>query len=384
MSATDVHAAAVALAPELRRRADEIESLRHLPADLSARLAAGGFYRMWAPATTGGLELPPVPGLEALEVLARADGSAAWCAFIGATSAVVLAYLNVAAAREIAREPDVLLAGVFAPRGTAEAGRDGYRVRGRWAWGSGIHNAHWVMGGCQRVVGGEVERSPAGMPVPWMVIVPKADVELLDTWYVTGLSGTGSTDFAMHDVLVPAERAVSLVVQRPAPRPLYAFSPFTFLAMGIAAVAMGLARAAIDEVVGLARDKRPEGASRALAERSATQADVASAEALLRSARAFFYETVERLWRSAQAMVPIPTAQRRDVRLATTHAVRTSARAVDLMYDVAGGTSVYRRSPLSRIFRDVHVTTQHLMVGPGTLELAGRLLLGLETDTTLL
>lgn len=384
MSAVDMVAAAAALAPELRRRADEIEQLRHLPADLSTRLAGAGFYRMWAPAPTGGLELPPVPGLEALETLARADGSAAWCAFIGATSAVVLAYLDEAVAREIAGGPETLLAGVFAPRGTAEETSAGYRVRGRWAWGSGIHNAHWVMGGCQRVVGGQVERSAGGAPVPWMMIVPAVDVELLDTWHVTGLSGTGSTDFAVHDVLVPAERAVSLVLQRPLPRPLYAFSPFTFLAMGIAAVAMGLARAAIDEVVGLAREKRPEGGTRVLAERSAAQADVASAEALLRSGRAFFYETVERLWRSAQAMVPIPTEQRRDVRLATTHAVRSSARAVDLMYEVAGGTAVYRRSPLSRIFRDVHVTTQHLMVGPGTLELTGRLLLGLETDTTLL
>jgi alkylation response protein AidB-like acyl-CoA dehydrogenase len=384
MSTVDVHAAAVAVAAELRSRADEIESLRRLPPDLSARLAADGFYRMWSPTTVGGLELPPVPGLEALEVLARADGSAAWCAFIGATSAVVLAYLDPAVAREIAREPETLLAGVFAPRGTAEACDGGYRVRGRWAWGSGIHNADWVMGGCQRVVGGAVERSVTGAPVPWMMIVPKADVEVLDTWYAGGLAGTGSTDFAMHDVRVPAGRAVSLVVQRPVPRPLYAFSPFTFLAMGIAAVAMGLARAAIDEVVGLARAKHPEGSVRSLAERSAAQADVASAEALLRSARAFFYETVECLWRSAQAMVPIPLAQRRDVRLATTHAVRASARAVDLMYDVAGGTSVYRRSPLSRIFRDVHVTTQHVMVGPGTLELAGRLLFGLETDTTLL
>jgi alkylation response protein AidB-like acyl-CoA dehydrogenase len=83
-------------------------------------------------------------------------------------------------------------------------------------------------------------------------------------------------------------------------------------------------------------------------------------------------------------MAPVTLAQRRDARLATTHAVRAAAEAVDLMYDLAGGTAVYRRSPLSRIFRDIHVATQHVMVSPSTLELTGRLLLGVPTDTTLL
>jgi alkylation response protein AidB-like acyl-CoA dehydrogenase len=380
----DVLIAARALGPEIRLRGDEIESLRHLPPDLARRLGEARLYDMWAPATVGGLELPLADGLESLEALAQADGSTAWCAFIGATSAVALAYLDESAAREIASRPGTLLAGVYAPRGTAEAVDEGYRVTGRWSWGSGIHNADWVMAGCQRVVGGEVERVPNGPPVPWMMIAPKADVDLLDTWHVSGLCGTGSTDFVMHDVVVPARRAVSLIAQRPIARPLYVFSPFTFLATGIAAVTMGLARAAIDEVVALARDKRPEGSGRSLAERSTAQADVARAEALLRSGRAFFYGTIASLWETAQAMAPVTLAQRRDVRLATTHAVRASAEAVDLMYHLAGGTAVYRRSPLSRIFRDIHVATQHVMVSPSTLELTGRLLLGVPTDTTLL
>jgi alkylation response protein AidB-like acyl-CoA dehydrogenase len=103
---------------------------------------------------------------------------------------------------------------------------------------------------------------------------------------------------------------------------------------------------------------------------------------MLRSARAFYYESIERAWESAQARGRIELEHRRDVRLATTHATRTCAQAVDLMYDLGGGTSVYRHSPLQRIFRDVHVATQHMMVSPATLELTGRLLLGLDTDSS--
>jgi alkylation response protein AidB-like acyl-CoA dehydrogenase len=260
----------------------------------------------------------------------------------------------------------------------------GFQVSGRWAWGSGSENADWVMGGCQVIRDGEVERAKSGAPRSRMMIAPADQIEFLDTWHVTGLCGTGSTDFAMNDVFVPQRRAAGLGIDGPLARPLYAFPQFGLLALGIAAVAMGLARAAIDELVSVAGAKTPQGSSRPLALRSAAQSDVSKAEALLRSARALYYETIGSAWETARADGVIGTEQRRDLRLATTHATRASAAAVDLMYELGGGTSVYRRSPLQRIFRDVHVATQHMMVGPSTLELTGRLFLGVGTDTSLL
>jgi alkylation response protein AidB-like acyl-CoA dehydrogenase len=224
----------------------------------------------------------------------------------------------------------------------------------------------------------------SGAPRSRMMIAPADEIEFLDTWHVSGLCGTGSTDFAMHDLLVPERRAAGLGVDGPLERPLYAFPQFGLLAMGIAAVAMGLARAAIDELVQIAGARTPQGSSRPLAQRPAAQSDVSQAEALLRSARAFYYESIERAWEMAGERMAIDNEQRRDVRLATTHATRASAAAVDLMYHLGGGASVYRESPLQRIFRDVHVATQHMMVSPATLELTGRLFLGLETDTALL
>ena len=380
--AVDTVAAARAMRGELRGRGDEIERARRIPADLSAGFARAGFYRMCVPQVYGGLELPPADTMYTIETLAQADGSSAWCVFIGATSGTVLALLPPESARAIFHGPEILLGGVFAPRGKAVAAPGGFRVNGRWQWGSGTQNAHWVMGGCEVIRDGKPELLHNGTPRSRMMIAPASEVEFFDTWYVSGLCGTGSTDFAMNDLFVPDARAVGIGVDGPLERPLYAFPQFGLLAMGIAAVALGLARAAIDALVEIAGGKTPQGSARPLAARPAAQSDMSRAEALLRSARAFYYEAIERAWDSASARGRIEVEHRRDVRLATTHATRTCAKVVDLMYDLGGGTSVYHRSPLQRIFRDVHVATQHMMVSPATMELTGRLLLGLETDTS--
>jgi len=376
----DTVSAARAMSGELRGRSDEIERTRRIPADLSAGFARAGFYRMCVPEVYGGLELPPADTMYTIETLAQADGSAAWVVFIGATSGSVLALLPPDSARAIFHKPEVMLGGVFAPRGKAVAETGGFRVNGRWQWGSGTQNADWVMGGCEVIRDGKPELLPNGTPRSRMMVAPASEIEFFDTWYVSGLCGTGSTDFAMNNLFVPDSRAVGLGVDGPLERPLYAFPQFGLLAMGIAAVALGLARAAIDALVEIAGGKTPQGSARPLASRASAQSDVSRAEALLRSARAFYYEAIEQAWESACARGRIEADHRRDVRLATTHATRACAEAVDLMYDLGGGTSVYHRSPLQRIFRDVHVATQHMMVSPATLELTGRLLLGLETD----
>lgn len=377
---SEIVARAEALIPILQKRAEEIEATRHLPADLSDEFGRAGFYRLCVPEVYGGLEAPPMETMRAVEALARGDGSAAWCVFIGATSGTVLASLPEQAAREIFAKPETLLCGVFAPRGTATAEEKGYRVAGQWAWGSGTENADWILAGCRVIRDGEVACFPNGVPRPAAMMLTRDQVELLDTWHVSGLCGTGSTDFRVEDAFVPERRAGGIGGQRRLERPLYAFPQFGLLSMGIAAVSLGLARAAIDELVALADAKTPSMSTRTLAQRPSTQSEVARAEALRRSARAFYYEAIEEAWEAAQRGEGLPVEQRRDIRLATTHATHTAARAVDLMYHLAGGSSVYRSSPLQRIFRDVHVATQHMMVSTGTLELTGRLLLGLETD----
>jgi alkylation response protein AidB-like acyl-CoA dehydrogenase len=370
------------LAPRIRARADEIEAARKLPADLHRELAAAGFYRGWAPRECGGLELPVWPVAELFEALAQADGSVAWCTFIACTSATALATLPEDTARAVFSPPEsTLLSGVFAPLGSAELEGDSFRVNGRWPFGSGTQNADWVLAGCRLLRDGAPITRASGAPRTHMVLVPAREVEFLDTWHVSGLCGTGSTDFALRDVRVPAERVVGYLRERPPDRPLFRFPNFTLLALGIGMVGLGLARAALDELIALAGAKKPTGSTRSLAERAAVQSAVAECEAELRAARAFLRDAVAAAWARAESGEPVPVDGRRDLRLATTHAARASARIALRMYDLGGASSIYKRSPLQRIFRDAHVATQHLMVAPPTFELTGRMFLGLPTDT---
>lgn len=377
--------AARRLAPRLRASAERTEQERRLPDDLVAALAGAGIFRMCVPRALGGSEVDPATLVETLETLAVGDGSAAWSAMIGATSGVVSAYLPDETATEIYGDAASITGGVFAPLGRATVVPGGYRVTGRWAFASGCEHCGWLMGGCVVLADGKPRLLPSGAPDTHLLLFPAREIEVIDTWTVAGLRGTGSHDLTVGDLFVPAARGVSVFTQPPRHGgPLYVFPLFGLLALGIAAVALGLARGAIDELRRLAAGKTPSGSRRLLAERAVVQMQFAEAEATLRAARAFLFDAVGTAWETATGTGAISVEQRALVRLAATNAALGAARVVDLMYNAGGGTSIYASSPLQRQFRDVHVLTQHVMVSPSTLELTGRLLLGVDTDTAML
>jgi len=367
-----------ALAPDIQAEADRIERDRRLPLALVRTLARAGVFRLCVPRALGGEEADPATLIAVLEELAHADGSTGWCAMIGATSGLVSAYLPDAEARAIyGTSPDVVTGGVFAPTGSAVRENAHYRVSGRWRFASGCQHCDWLMGGC--LVHDD------GPPRARMVLFPATDAEIIDTWTVSGLRGTGSHDIAVRELRVPTSRSVSITHDRPlAPGALYAFPLFGLLALGIAAVALGIARRALDEILTLAGAKTPTGGRRTLAERSTVQAQLAEAVATLGGGRALVRAVAEECWTAARADGVIDVPLRARLRLAATHATTAAARVVDVAYTVGGGTAVYADSPLQRAFRDVHVVTQHMMVAPATWELCGRVLLGLDTDTTTL
>ncbi|MGI9596366.1 MAG: acyl-CoA dehydrogenase family protein, partial [Acidimicrobiales bacterium] len=239
----------------------------------------------------------------------------------------------------------------------------------------------WIGGGVLVVDDdGEPATLPDGGRAPF-VYFRRDEVELLDTWHVAGLEGTGSTDYVVDEVTVPAGRWVSLTGQESIiDSPLYRFSLLGALAVGVASVTLGLATRAVDELIALGT-KVPDASRRTLAERATVQAELAQADANVRSARAFIAQTVADCWTSASAG-RIEDEQRRLLRLAANNAVERSAAAVDLCYRAAGGTAVYRTSPLQRIFRDTHVATQHAMTAPRMMEPLGRMLFGLPTNTS--
>jgi indole-3-acetate monooxygenase len=372
-------AAAVDLAPRIRALADAAERDRRLPGDLVRAFTDAGFFHLCVPRALGGREADPATLVRVIETLAAADGAAAWCAMIGATSGVASAYLRDDAAREIYGAPGSITGGAFAPLGRAIVVDGGYRVTGRWPFASGCEHCTWLMGGSVVVENG------TPLPDARLILFPAGDARIIDTWTVAGLRGTGSHDIAVEDLFVPAARSFSLVTDRPTRTgALYAFPVFGLLALGIAAVTLGIGRAAIDELVRLAGVKTPSGSRRRLAERAVVQAAVAEAEAVLGAARALVFEAVASASAAAEAAGTIDVCLRARLRLAATHAAIAAARAVDLMYNAAGGTAVYATSPLQRHFRDVHAATQHVMIAPATLELVGRVFLGLDADTAML
>lgn len=374
-----------ALTEEIGARASEAEEARRLPADLAKKLAETGAFRLLVPSYLGGLESNSMTALRAIEKVARADSSTGWCVMIASTTAVTAAYLPEEIAKPIYGDPMAITGGVFAPKGRAVLEGENYRIDGHWNWASGSTHCNWLMGGCVIMEEGKPKLLPNGLPDARMMIFPADEVELPDTWFVVGQSGTGSGDMIARDVLVPKARSVSLMVDKPqSDSPLYLFPVFGYLALGICAVALGNARGAMDDFMELAHVKTPQGSTKVLAGKSQVQVEVSKAEALLSSARAFVFDEVEKAWEKASSDGEMTLETRAKLRLAATHAVRTSADVTRMLYDLGGASSVFLASPLQRRFRDAHVATAHMMVAPATLELTGRVLLGLDTDSTFL
>lgn len=362
------------IALSARDLAPEIDRERRLPPELVTRLNEAGMLRATMPREVDALELSPPTALRCAEAIARGDAATGWCVSIAITSALLVAYLPDAARDEMFGGGRGVAAGVWAPRGKAESVDGGVVVSGRWPFCSGITHADILFAGC---FVGESR-------VPSVVALPKEDLQVLDNWHTLGLRGTGSHDTVAEKVFVPADRVFSVFDGPTVNRPLYRFPVFGFFALSVAAAALGNARAAIDDLVELAGGKKGLGSTRTLAERPATQSAVAAAESALAAARALYYEATENAWQASQEPDPVAIALRNRLRLAATHAARTSADVVRTMYDLAGGTAIYDTSPLQRRFRDAFTATAHFQVNEASRELPGRLLLDQHADTSML
>ena len=358
--------------------ADETERDRKPPHRLLEAMADSGLFAMAIPRSLGGRESDAPMILRALEEVSRADGSAGWCLMIAATTGVTYGFWPQSVGRAVyAANPHAVTCGVYHPRGEVRRVDGGYRVRGRWSFASACEIADWMC--CGAILADD------GNPRVCDVLFPASEMKIIDTWTVSGLRGTGSHDVELADTFVPEERVSFRTPNRVRePGPLYAFPLLGLLAVGVTAVAIGVARRAIDELRVLAIAKTPTGGRRRLADRGVLQTEVAQAEACVRSARAYLYEAVEQAHETAGREGEMSVELRTNLRLAATNATWSAVRATDLMYTAGGGTSNYAASPLQRCFRDVHAITQHAAVAPPTWELCGRFLLGLDADTTTL
>ena len=374
--------AARALAPKIRAAADQVEAECELPRPLFEALADAGFYHVALPRSLGCPELDLPTYILLLEELGKADASTAWTINQGAIYATYAARMPREAARKIWIDvPRAVVANTPAATAQAIVVPGGYRVTGRQGFSTGCRHASWVAPHAQVIENGQVRLDPDGHPETRYLYVPVAEAELLDTWHVRGMRGTGTHHFAVDDVFVPEERSVlSATAPIYEPGPLYQIPRTLLFASGDAAVALGMARTALETFFDLAGAKTPRAVQGLLRDQPLVQSDIGHAEATLRSARAFLTEAVRDLWDGVSNTGKLTLDQRAALRIATTHGIRQAVAIVDTLYNAAGATAIYESHLLQRHFQDVHVISQHMQARMSHYELVGRHWLGLPID----
>jgi indole-3-acetate monooxygenase len=371
------------IAGVVQGHADEAERNRRLSRPVVSALADAGLFRMGLPADLGGLEVSPLTFYRAVEAVATLDGSAGWCAFIGASSAFGGAFLSNEAAEEIyGRDSRVITGGSVAPVGRALVRDGGYVVSGRWPYASGCQHSSWLFGACQVIDGDRVRLTPAGAPEVRLACVPAGSVTILeDTWDVSGLAGTGSHDFTIDGVYVPEGYTLPLgpgmLRGKHYQGALYRFPLVGLLRLPTSAVALGIAQGAVQACMRLVQSKPAVIGTGALRDQPLIQARMADAVALVSSGREWLHAALERTW-EATARGPVSQHHRAELLLAALNATRRATEAVQSVYTIAGGSANYRRSSLQRSLRDIQAVTQHVGMAPQQYEEAGRMLLGLD------
>jgi alkylation response protein AidB-like acyl-CoA dehydrogenase len=338
-----------------------------------------GLLRLWTPMEYGGAEIDLPVFMEAIERMARIDSAAGWVFSTAAAGPLLTAFASPESAKEIyANGPDVALPGASAPVGHAVPVDGGYRLSGRWPLGSGTQHGDWL-GIVTMVFDGDVPRIDAhGAPDFKSMFLPRQDCELLDTWHSLGMRGTGSTHFVVNQAFVPEERVFSLFTQEPrVSGALYRLGILPMFGMTVTSVVPGIARAAIDAFVELAKGKTPTFSQSGLASRPTIHAELARVEALVQSARAFLYEVAEEMMASVKAGEPVSVDLEARRRLACANVGASCTQAVDRLFAMAGSTPVYSGHPLERCLRDVHTAAQHLFMSPVWWEKTGQYYFGM-------
>ncbi|MBV9785520.1 MAG: acyl-CoA dehydrogenase family protein [Acidisphaera sp.] len=369
------------LAPLIEAAADRIEAAREIPPDIIDALHAAGMFRLLLPRSAGGAEVDPPTYVQVIEVIAGADASTAWCIGQASGCSMSAAYLAAEATHEVfGRDPRAVLAWGAGAVGQTVAVDGGWRVTGRWQFASGSRHATWLGGHCKVIDrDGTPRLSATGKTVERTMLFPREAASISDVWQVMGLRGTGSDTYAVRELFVPESH--SLGRDEPAERretgPLYKFSTTNLYAAGFAGVGLGIARAALDAFIRLARDKTPRDARNTLRENAVVQTEVAVAEVRLRAARSYLLQVLRELTDAAAENEALTIDQRMELRMASTYAIHTASDVVDVAYHEAGATAIFESNPFERRFRDMHAVSQQMQGRRSHFETVGQHLLGL-------
>jgi indole-3-acetate monooxygenase len=353
--------AAREIAPIIRAHSEQAERERRLSRPALKALRETGLLRMTTPRSLGGLETDPVTRALVVEEIGRHDSAAAWTLENPLDWAFLCCRLPDEGVEEIySGGADVLIAGQFGRPLNATSTDGGYRISGRAPFVSNCYDADWMLS----AVLVDVDQHAHGEPEMRMVYFPSEQCEIIDTWDVMGMRGTGSNDISVTDVYVPKSRTFPMVPDfEPGSRyrgPLYRLPVAGVLATGIPTPMLGVARRALDEVTELARTKTPVASSGLLKERASVQVQLGRAEAILRSGRLLLLDTLSEAWRRCVDGEAQSLEQKADLLLAMAHAMSSAVQAVDLACGIAGTTAFRATNPLERCFRDVQTMRHHV------------------------
>ena len=353
------------------------EEAATLPPASVAALYDSGLLRLKLPHVLGGAEADPVTQLDVLEAVSRIDPAAGWCLMIGAASLGSLAaFLPDDAIEEIfvgGQPPKV--AGAFAPYGAATPVQGGYRLTGRWPFGSGVRHAEWVSAGA-RV---QSDAAYPDRPPQLRVVMPRRDVTVHDNWQVMGLRGTGSCDFSVDDLFVPERFAWDVARTEPTRGgALYRLGRPGFVTNEHSAFALGVGRRALDAFTEVAAGKtRGYNSTNLLAHRPVLQRALGESDLRLRAARALNVEILDAAWDAVCAGHPPEPPLQAQMRAVATHTTDVAADVTSQAFRYGGGSALFTTSILQQCLRDINAAAQHQMVSDTAYENHGQFLLGL-------
>ncbi|MFZ2136686.1 MAG: acyl-CoA dehydrogenase family protein [Xanthobacteraceae bacterium] len=387
-SPQDPVARARGLRAQIGGAAQAIERERALPRELLHALHDSRLFRLLLPKSCGGEEVAPAVFVAAVEEVAKADASVAWCMAQGSGCSMAAAYLEPAVAQEIFGGREAVLAwGPGAANATARAVQGGYRVSGSWPYASGSRHAQWLGGHAQLLdAQGKACLGPDGKPAERTLLFPKAKAAIKDLWHVVGLKGTGSDTYTVTDLFVSARYSFTResAADRRESGPLYRFTTFQLYGCGFAAVALGIARATLDAFIAMAAVKIPMLGAKPVRENAVVQAKVASAEARWQSARAYLMQTLDAAWAAASRGESLGLQQRAALRLAGVYATEQAREVVEIAYHLAGGAAIFEKVAFERRLRDMHAVTQQVQGQFVNFEHVGQVLLGLPSASRLI
>ncbi len=320
--------------------------------------------------------MSPLEQIELMEIIALADPSAAWCASILSDSGFYAGFLEDEVARKLFPSLDARCAGMLAPVGRAEIVPGGYRVTGHWAFGSGSLHATHLTGGCLVTKNGQPILEENGFPRWRVMIFDPTEVEIKDTWHVTGLAGSGSNDYSVADIFVPEQHSFHALGEPRRAEPLYRYHGFFFA--NVPGIPFGIARAALDEAREIAGNKLTFPAAQRLRENAQIQTAFGEAEATLAAARCYVTDVMGSAWETLVGGDALSLEQRAKIGLCLVHAGRSAGRVVDLACEIAGTTALYKKNRLERLRRDMIAVNSHIVHQKKTYGAAGRVLLGAE------